>query len=66
MNWIKCSERMPKHGQRVIIASVSGVTYGYYDDGRHLKKQVGKWYSGNRLLGEEATHWMPLPQPPEE
>lgn len=66
MNWIKCSERMPKHKQRVIIASESGVAPGYYDDGRYLKKQVGKWYSGNRILGEGVTHWMPLPQPPQQ
>lgn len=66
MKWIKCSERMPKHRQRVIIASESGVTSGYYDDGRYLKKQVGKWYSENRILGEDVTHWALMPQPPEE
>ncbi|MBG5881488.1 DUF551 domain-containing protein [Providencia alcalifaciens] len=63
-NWVKVSERLPKHREEVILFSNYGVRSGYYDDGRGLKKPVGKWYSGSRLHGGVVTHWMPLPLPP--
>ncbi|MGK8932030.1 DUF551 domain-containing protein [Pluralibacter gergoviae] len=64
MEWIKCSERMPPHGESVIFSSSGKVLAGYYNDGRYLKKPVGKWYWIGRVYKNPVTHWMPMPPPP--
>lgn len=66
MEWIKCSERMPEHGKTVVFTSGGRVLAGHYDDGRHLKKPVGKWIWLGRIYSLTVTHWMPLPPPPTE
>jgi hypothetical protein len=66
MEWIKCSERMPDHRATVLFASSGQVFAGSYDDGRHLKKPVGKWSWIGRVYHGEVTHWMPFPPPPSE
>lgn len=66
MEWIKCSERMPKHGERVIFSTVKVVYAGYWDDGLYLRKPVGKWNWNGRIFHGDVTHWMPLPAPPTE
>ncbi|NDJ59406.1 DUF551 domain-containing protein [Enterobacteriaceae bacterium 4M9] len=62
--WIPCSERMPRHGKTVIFASNGNALAGHYDDGRHLRKPVGKWIWLGRVYSNEVTHWMPLPAAP--
>lgn len=51
--WIPCSLRMPEVGEEVLVYSrSSGMAADYYDRG---------------LFGySDVTHWMPLPEPPEE
>lgn len=66
MEWIKCSDQMPKHGETVIFASGNRVLAGHYDDGRYLKKPVGKWNWLGRIFSHPVTHWQPLPEPPTE
>lgn len=63
-NWVKVEDKLPAHRYEVIIYSERRVTHGYYDDGRYLKKPVGKWYSGNRLHNGIVTHWCEYPLPP--
>lgn len=57
--WILCSERMPEHKQRVLLAwrEVEGAGYGHYDDTRE------QWLCGGDEL-MTPTHWMPLPPGP--
>lgn len=52
-HWIPRSERMPEVGVEVLVYSrSSGMAVDYYDRG---------------LFGySDVTHWMPLPEPPEE
>ncbi|EOH0528236.1 DUF551 domain-containing protein [Klebsiella aerogenes] len=66
MEWIKCSERMPEHGETVAFTSGGRVLAGHYDDGRHLKKPVGKWIWLGRIYSPTVTHWMPFPTTPTE
>ncbi|MGJ5824851.1 DUF551 domain-containing protein [Serratia sp. H402Y] len=64
-DWIACAERMPEHGKMVAFTSNGRVMAGHYDDGRHLKKPVGKWKWMGRTYSLPVTHWMPLPAAPD-
>lgn len=62
--WTPCSTKLPPHGKEVLFAS-GGETYaGRYDDGRYLKKPVGKWLHNGRIFSGEVTGWMYLPEAP--
>ena len=72
--WISVKDRMPGRYETVLIAisTVNGygdpaklVTTGGYD---HSEKRWEQYTSTDRQLcrGETVTHWMPLPDPPEE
>ncbi|EES1416562.1 DUF551 domain-containing protein [Escherichia coli] len=58
--WISCSELMPNDAQWCVV----NTEYGYY---------VQCWSEGQGWLGDDisipecdVTHWMPLPEPPQE
>lgn len=58
MNWIDVRNRLPKDKQVVI---------GYFphDEGRPV--WIFQWSLAYTKLGDMSpTHWMPLPEPPEE
>ncbi|EMS0219482.1 DUF551 domain-containing protein [Salmonella enterica subsp. enterica serovar Anatum] len=67
--WISCSERMPDDKQYVWFFGESrgfagrDTFEGYYDWSRN------KWWAVTDIGEEPAskvTHWMPLPEPPQE
>ena len=75
--WISCSERMPEMGERqcyVLAADFKnnyppsipntqvGVYGDWFNDGRPTWDDGG----GEDLYLKEVTHWMPLPEPPQE
>lgn len=74
--WISVKERLPELGIRHTYLFVNGkgnVTYGYaYDnkDGSDLYASEDKhsiWINDmDSETNEVATHWMPLPKPPEK
>ena len=57
MKWIPVTERLPKHGQEVIIYT-----------GNILKPTVLAYQFWNPKYDTwcHVTHWMPLPEPPKE
>lgn len=72
-NWIKCSKELPELGDYSVLAYFSendgmamihvedyfrDITDGVDENGKQL---YTKWY-----LSAGVTHWMPLPEPPEE
>lgn len=58
--WIKCSERMPEELEDVLVTDGRSVEVMYL--------RFSLWYvtsPDSAICGDEVTHWMPLPEPPE-
>lgn len=63
MKWIKCSERMPEADVSVLALWNGGIQVLF------VHSSTGLWDDGDFwscIDHDEVTHWMPLPQPPEE
>lgn len=64
MRWISVKERLPEDGQKIIAAFRDGggriVDQARYSNGEF---DFASWAY---VWGDNVTHWMPLPQPPEE
>ena len=60
MEWIPTSERLPEDRQRV-IAYFAGV--GIDEVGEAVFNKAGGWFSTEHGAWE-ASHWMPMPEPP--
>jgi hypothetical protein len=57
--WIPVSERLPEDGQNVIACFTDGRDVGEAT----FSKRDGWFYNEHGAWG--ASHWMPLPEPPE-
>ncbi|HID2309047.1 DUF551 domain-containing protein [Escherichia coli] len=68
--WISCSERMPEKGQNVLISVnfdsslVEPLICSARYTGITFRRGDVTIKPGNGI--EQATHWMPLPEPPQE
>ena len=58
--WIPVCERVPESGKDVVLVALrwGEVDVGWCEDGVWGSEFVNKYEYG------EATHWMPLPEPP--
>ncbi|EFH3453027.1 DUF551 domain-containing protein [Escherichia coli] len=67
--WISCSERMPKKNQNVLISVnfdsdlVEPLICSARYTGSTFRRGQATIKPGNDI--EQATHWMPLPEPPQ-
>lgn len=72
--WISVKERLPKlpnaqWASRMVIACYDNdrVSPMIYERTFVRGKSVERWkYHWDRIADVEVTHWMPLPEPPEE
>ncbi len=68
--WISCSERMPEKNQNVLISVnfdsslVEQLICSARYTGSTFRRGDATIKPGNGI--EQATHWMPLPEPPQE
>lgn len=68
--WISCSDRMPEKGQNVLISVnfdsdlVEPLICSARYTGSTFRRGEATIKPGNGI--EQATHWMPLPEPPQE
>jgi len=63
MKWIKCSDILPEHGERVLVNYGGIITIGKLDGNKeffHLD------FGGEIEPLREISHWMPLPEPPDD
>lgn len=69
-SWISCSDRMPEKGQNVLISVnfdsslVEPLICSARYTGSTFRRGDATINPGNGI--EQATHWMPLPEPPQE
>ncbi len=69
-SWISCSDRMPEKGQNVLISMnfdsslVEPLICSARYTGSTFRSGDATIKPGNGI--EQATHWMPLPEPPQE
>ncbi|HBN7176863.1 TPA: DUF550 domain-containing protein [Escherichia coli] len=75
--WISCSERMPEMGERQYYVLAADFKNNYPPNIPNTQVGVyGDWFNdgnptwddgdGEDLYLKEVTHWMPLPEPPQE
>ena len=63
--WISVKDRMPEPGVNVLARC-------FYHERWQMfvcyvsKRNLGNWYTGVAGQWAQVTHWMPLPEPPEE
>ncbi|HGF6388982.1 TPA: dATP/dGTP pyrophosphohydrolase domain-containing protein [Escherichia coli] len=66
--WISCSERMPEDTKMLLAFSQGQIVAAYWSwvmsPIDYKKYRAFTYLSGNIL--DDVTHWMPLPEPPEQ
>ncbi|HIB1108886.1 TPA: DUF551 domain-containing protein [Escherichia coli] len=67
-SWISCSERMPEDTKMLLAFSQGEIVAAYWNwvvnPIDYKKYRAFTYLSGNIL--DDVTHWMPLPEPPQE
>ncbi|EOY9080008.1 DUF551 domain-containing protein [Escherichia coli] len=67
-SWISCSERMPDDTKMLLAFSQGQIVAAYWNwvvsPIDYKKYRAFTYLSGNIL--DDVTHWMPLPEPPQE
>lgn len=72
-NWISVDDRLPKHNKKIYSEGVevlvwprpnsaTGVSTAFY--GRRINA-ISSFYKYGAVI-DGITHWMPLPEPPED
>ncbi len=63
--WIPVAERLPDVFKHVLVNIPGMAPHPTVQEA--FREKNGMWYSnGFRYEADDITHWMPLPQPPEE
>ena len=67
MEWISVKERLPEYDTDVLLwgAGWKRVYFGYW---RHSDEWIGRYSAeeSEGLPNTDPTHWMPLPEPPNQ
>ena len=67
-HWISVTDRLPETGVDVLVKFPHNMAVASIDIGEWVVNSGDGWCTDINLAGGEKnpTHWMPLPQPPEE
>ena len=63
--WISVKDRLPETHENVLFCEDGNVRIGYYL-GATYSKRVATFRDLRSAFSFCGTHWMPLPEPPEE
>lgn len=67
MEWINVKEQLPKNKERVLAYAIKDEDFSdldcHYFEADHYD---GMWFENVDLCRIHVTHWMPLPEPPED
>ena len=63
--WISVRERLPETYKNVLFCKDGNVSIGYYF-GATYSKRVAAFRDLRSAFSFGGSHWMPLPEPPEE
>lgn len=67
--WVTCSERMPESNKYVLVCNGVWVGMGLYNDGEQFE-DCERWQDEHGefidLLHHPVSHWMPLPEAPQQ
>lgn len=68
MEWIKCSDRLPPLQEKEYLVCAGDDVDIYWWKHFRTTGRIKEWDWNDRdgFLDFEVTHWMPLPNPPEE
>lgn len=72
MEWIRVQDKLPEKYSRVLVTNGKEVCIHYkqsgvnFEDERGYDLYCGSHYDNCRIDEGEVTHWMPLPEPPED
>jgi len=61
-SWIKCSDRLPEEHKNVIVC----LENGWVGAARRMGHEWYRGLFGGSTIMFSVTHWMPLPEPPED
>ena len=62
MDWVKCSDRMPGNDDFVLVSYLQGLMdFAFWDE-----ESKGQWCGNGGKTFPKITHWMKLPEQPEE
>lgn len=64
MNWISVDDRLPNENERVLVSCFDGICTGKLLSDQWQCDPIGSYAGDGCIFG--ITHWMPLPNPPEE
>lgn len=64
--WIRCAERMPEADKDVLFVWAPGPEGRLVEKGRWFPGECFEDDSGNSVSVAFVTHWMPLPELPED
>lgn len=66
-SWVPVTEQLPEKGVRVLCIGKRGAMFiGEPSHSISVSNGSVYCYVPNARAGREATHWMPLPEPPKE
>lgn len=65
-NWVSVKDRLPENNDAVLFYVKNGIGFlvGYFEN-EHWVETFGRLYC-ERIEDGTVTHWMPIPNPPEE
>ena len=68
MEWISVKDRMPKIGERVLVYDTFWRDVYILCLMQNVNDGNIRWYNRDTgwYVGDDVTHWMPLPEPPKE